>query len=327
MLLTIVASAAVWAVVAGLCLMMGSTGWGWPEKLEWRLPPVLIASLIGASLSAAGVVYQAILRNPLAEPYLLGVSGGASLASYLWQLPALTPIVTAMGSGPAAISQQAFAFAGALVTVALVFLLSSRRGRLDPVTLVLVGVIVNIMIGAVFLLLNALLRDLAQSGGMYNFLVGGIQTNLTLQQERTAAICAGVGWVVLAYISGALNVATLSDDEAEALGLRVQRLRWMGLVVASLVSAAAVSISGPIGFIGLICPHLARLIVGNDQRRLLPVATALGASLLAVADAGSRFLMGESTVATLLPVGVLTGLMGGPFFLWLLWRQRHEAAE
>jgi iron complex transport system permease protein len=131
---------------------------------------------------------------------------------------------------------------------------------------------------------------------------------------------------MLMYVSGELNVAGLSESEAGSLGVRIHRLRWIGLIVASLITAAAVAVSGPIGFIGLVCPHLARLIVGNDQRRLFPLATAMGASLLCIADAVTRLLARESAVNTALPVGVLTGLLGGPFFLILLLQSRRRAA-
>jgi iron complex transport system permease protein len=131
----------------------------------------------------------------------------------------------------------------------------------------------------------------------------------------------------LLWFSGQLNAALLSEAEAESLGVRIHRLRWIGLVLASLMTASAVAVSGPIGFIGLVCPHVGRLLVGNDQRRLLPLATALGAGLLAVADAISRALSRPGAAETILPVGVLTGLLGGPFFLMLLWRSRHRALE
>jgi iron complex transport system permease protein len=130
---------------------------------------------------------------------------------------------------------------------------------------------------------------------------------------------------VLAYVSGQLNAAVLSEPEAEALGVRIHRLRWAALVVASLMTASAVAVSGPIGFIGLVGPHLARLIVGHDQRKLLPVATATGAGLLALADAASRLLAMDRLAGTVLPVGILTGLMGGPFFLMLLWQTRRKS--
>jgi iron complex transport system permease protein len=313
-----------WAVVAAACLCIGSNGSvGWPDRtvLHYRTEPVLMASLVGAALAAAGVVYQAILRNPLADPYLLGVSSGASLASLLWYVGWLST----SGAAVLATGQQAFALIGALASVAVVFLVSARRGRIDPVTLILAGVIVNAVNGALYLLVYFTHPEIVARGGAFIFLVGGIQTNLTTQQELAAACAAGIGWLVLAYLSGPLSIANLGEAEAESLGVRIHRLRWIGLIVASLITAAVVAVSGPIGFVGLICPHLARLIVGHDQRRLLPAATALGAALLAAADAISRYLTADQFLRTQLPVGVLTGLLGGPFFLGLLWRSRRRA--
>ena len=286
---------------------------------------VLLASLVGASLSAAGVAYQAVLRNPLAEPYLLGVSSGASLAAYLWRFPTLG---VALGAAGLAVTQQLFAFAGALAAVAVVFALASRRGRVEPVTLLLVGVIVNAVNGSIYLLVNALAKDMTGgSGGEVAFLVGVIQTNLEPRQVIASAAVVAAGWAVLAYLAGQLNAAVLSETEAESLGVRIHRLRWAALVVASLMTASAVAISGPIGFVGLVAPHLARLAIGHDQRRLLPVATAVGASLLALADAASRLLAMDTLAGSVLPVGVLTGLMGGPFFLLLLWQTRRRGSD
>jgi iron complex transport system permease protein len=316
---TVAACAAAWGVVAALCLLIGSTGEvGWPSRdvLRIRREYVLLASLVGAALASSGVVYQAILRNPLADPYLLGASSGAMLATYLWQFPAVT-VALALG-------EQAFAFAGALAAVGVVFAIASRGGRLEPITLLLVGVIVNAVNGSVFLLINAIVKDPATPGGPLTFLVGGLQTNLRPAQMWTAAAIVAGGWLVLLYLGGQLNVAQLGDGEATALGVRIHRLRWVALVIASLVTAAAVAVSGPIGFIGLVCPHLARLMVGNDQRKLLPLATALGAGLLCIADAVSRWLAREGAAGTALPVGVLTGLLGGPFFLLLLWRNARS---
>jgi iron complex transport system permease protein len=125
------------------------------------------------------------------------------------------------------------------------------------------------------------------------------------------------------YFCWQLNAAGLDDGEAESLGVRIHRLRWIALVAASLMTAAAVAISGPIGFVGLVCPHVGRLVVGTDQRRLLPVSTAIGAILLMSADAVCRYLSGENLLGNLLPVGVLTGLLGGPVFLWLLFRAKR----
>jgi iron complex transport system permease protein len=321
LLLTIVAALALWAVLAGACLMVGSTGGiGFPsaEQYGYRLELVLLASLIGAALAASGVVYQAILQNPLADPYLLGVSSGASLAAYVWRFAPITGVALAW-------SQQAFAFAGAIAAVAVVFVIAGARGRLQPLALLLVGVIVNAVNGSIYLLLNSINRGLAGTGGVEMFLVGGLQTNLESSQKWAAAICVGIGGIILLAISGQLNVAVLSEGEAMSLGVRIHRLRWIALVVASLVTASAVAISGPIGFVGLVCPHLARLFVGHDQRRLLPTAAALGAGLLAVADAASRKLASQGGIDTQLQVGVLTGLLGGPFFLLLLWQSSRRA--
>jgi iron complex transport system permease protein len=316
----LLACSAAWAAIALGCLCVGSTDWGWPSAITmpFRVESVLIASLVGAALAGAGLTYQAVLRNPLADPYLLGVSSGASLAVYVW------PFV--FGAAPALLgsfSQQVFAFAGGTISVTVVFLLAQRRGRLEPVTMILVGVIVNAVNGAVFLLVHYLTQRFVasgQSGDPLRFLVGAFNTNLTAAQQWTAAIVVLIGLAALLYMSGALAVAGLGDAEAESLGVRVHRVRWASLVAASLVTASAVAVSGPIGFVGLVCPHLARLVVGADVRRLLPVSIALGASLLAVADAGSRRL-------EQLPVGVLTGLLGGPFFLFLLWRSRGRATQ
>jgi iron complex transport system permease protein len=322
---TCAASLLFWAGIAILCMYVskgpdGSYAWAWPRdpfiRAE-RSTVVLVASLIGAALSSAGVAYQAVLRNPLAEPYLLGVSGGAMLAGYL-----------AAVSAGSALGLQSAAFIGAITSLAFVLLLSQRRGRIEPVTLLLVGVIVSSICGAVYLFIYHfnLRREISfGTGGVFRFLVGGINTNLTPRQIQTAAAIIAAGWLVLLYLTGELNVATLSEAEAQALGVRIHRLRWIALITASLVTASAVAISGPIGFIGLVCPHVARLLVGADQRRLLPVATAFGAALLASADALSRGLSHQTYGP--LPVGIITGLLGGPFFLSLLWRRRAMTAR
>jgi iron complex transport system permease protein len=326
--MTIAFSAAAWAVIAIACVMVGSTGSvAWPNAAQFhvRSEVVLTASLVGAALAAAGVAYQAILRNPLADPYLLGASSGASLAAYLWRFPFLSGLI-ALSGAQQAISQQTFAFLGAIISVSVVFALAGARGRLEPLTLLLVGVIVNAVNGSLFLFADAIHKNLPAGEGPLTFLVGAIQTNLTAAQFDVALTIIAVGFVVLAFIGGQLNVAALSDAESQSLGVRIHRLRWIALITASLITAAAVAISGPIGFVGLICPHLARLIVGQDQRILLPVSTAAGAALLAIADALSRKLSGSGALETMLPVGVLTGMLGGPFFLLLLWQSRRSPA-
>ncbi len=321
LLLTFAIGAIIWLIAAALALMVGSTATGWPTKelFDERYPRVLLASLIGAALAAAGTVYQAILRNPLADPYLLGVSSGSALFAYFWRLPAAAVVTTSLFASP--ITQQSFAFIGGLVSIAIVFLLAARRGRLEPLTLLLTGVIMNIINAALFLLINELYRDQSTQA---SFLVGGLQTPSNFQLQivaYTVALC----FFLLLLLTPHLNIALLSEAEAESLGLSIHRLRWIALILASLMTASVVAISGPIGFVGLLCPHVSRLLAGNDQRKLFPLATASGAALLALADAASRLLSQRQFTGFLLPVGILTALLGGPFFLFLLWRTRRRS--
>lgn len=323
LLKSILIATGIWAVVAVACMMVGSTGrieWPKDDVFEFRRDSILITSLIGAALASSGCVYQAILRNPLADPYLLGVSAGASLAAYVWRLTSFAGLLAILG----AMSQQAFAFLGAMAAVGIVFALATRRGRIEPITLLLVGVIVNAVCGSLYLLLIQFNKSPAGSGSEMAFLVGGLQTSLLPEQKWAALAVVSVGWVILLYFAGWLNAAALSDDEARSLGVGIHLLRWISLIIASLMTASAVAISGPIGFVGLVAPHMARLVVGVDQRKLLPLSTAFGAILLCVADSAGRFLAHRSLAGQWLPVGVLTGLMGGPFFLLLLWQTRRR---
>jgi len=312
-----------WLAAAALCVMVSSTSTrlNWPADTEIfrvRLDRVLISSLVGAALAAAGVAYQAVLRNPLADPYLLGASSGASLFAYVWQLPALAGAAASM-TVLSSFSQQSFAFLGAILAVGIVLGVAGRRGTLEPITLLLVGVIINSINGSIFLTVSEFRKD----NRMALFLIGGIQENVTTAQLLSAAILAGLAFVVLLYASGWLNVAPLDESEAQALGVRIHRLRWLAMGMASLITAAAVAISGPIGFVGLICPHLGRLLAGTDHRRLLPMATALGAVLLLVADSATRFLSNPTLLGTQLQVGIVTSFLGGPFFLLLLIYRRR----
>jgi len=316
-----------WLVAAGLASLVGSTGsFAAPASSDawrFRLELVVVASLVGAALSAAGVAYQSVLRNPLAEPYLLGASTGASLSAYLWRLPAIGAALASLHPLLGAISQPVMAFGGAVLAVAVVFALAMHRGRIDPLRAILVGVIVNSLLASVYLLLNELIKELPGAGGTMSFLVGAVQASLSSGQLLAATVFIAIGWMALLSVAPALSAAQLGDDEAAALGVRVHRLRWVALGAGSLVTAAAVAISGPIAFVGLICPHAARLLVGHDTRKLLPVATAIGAAALVLADAASRWLGHADRLGVVLPVGVLTSLLGGPVFLWLLARRER----
>jgi iron complex transport system permease protein len=286
-----------------------------------RLERVYVALLVGAALAGAGVAYQAVLRNDLADPYLLGVASGASLGSYLWKLPALASIAAAMHPALASASQQSFAFVGGLLSAGIVLGVAGWRGRLEPTVLVLVGVILSTITASLLLLLHTLVKTLPGSGYFQSVMIGEF-TDLPNGQFIVALVICGLCAIELLRRAGRLNLSRLDDDEAQSLGLSVRRERWIVMALASLMTAAAVALAGPIGFVGLICPHLARAIVGSDARRLLPAAMGLGAALLVLADALSRYFAATGRLNTIVPVGVITSLLGGPFFLLLLLRRK-----
>lgn len=276
---------------------------------DLRLPRVLLGMLVGASLALAGASFQGILRNPLADPYIVGTSAGAALGAALGivlhlpsPLPWLSPV-------------PALAFLGALGAMVLVYRLA-RIGNTVPVeTFLLAGVVVGSFAGAMVSFLLTLAReDLPR---IVFWLMGSLAQ---ADGDRVALVAPYllVGGVGLFLLSPALNLASLGDEAAWSLGVEVERLKLQVVLAGSLVTAAAVSTSGLIGFLGLAVPHLARMIVGPDHRVLLPASALGGAAFLVLADTAAR------TVAapTELPVGVLTALVGAPFFFWLLHRRR-----
>ena len=315
------ASAAVVAVavLGGVCV--GTTGEvGWPAAflLELRLPRAVVAACVGGALAAAGVGYQAVLRNPLADPYLLGASGGAALAAYAWTL---APVAAALPAWVAGLGQQGVAFAGAVAAVGVVLALAGGTGRIEPTRAVLVGVVVGILCGGLFALLTQLFRE--PGGGAISFLFGRVPDPAAWQVwTLSGATLPGVA--LLAVGAGAMASLGLAEAEAASLGVATDRARWGVLIVASLLAAAATAAAGPVGFVGLMGPHLGRLLVGPDPRRLLPVATAVGAALLLFADGLGRY--GVRWAGTTVPAGVVTNLIGGPFFLLLLYGRRGRVS-
>lgn len=310
-------------------LWIGSSGFSWPsdpEILKARGQRVSLAFLVGAALGCAGTIFQAVLRNPLADPYLLGISSGASLGVFCWKVPAISGAILTtapwLSSGP-----YYFAIAGAWLTTALVLTIVSIRRRTDPSTIVLVGVMVSTIVGAILLLMYQFVRSLPGSGYFQSLFVGELQSNVALNEIATQAFVL-TGFIVLAmYWRRPLDLLMLSDDEARSLGVKVGWYRIALLILASLITAQAVALSGPIGFVGLIAPHAGRLLVGSTHARLIWVATLLGAILLTSADALTRGLAHFDTVNTVLPIGVVTSLIGGPLFIALLLRdvKRREA--
>jgi iron complex transport system permease protein len=272
-----------------------------------RLPRVLGGVLVGAALGAAGAAYQAMFRNPLVSPDILGVSAGAGLGALL-----------AIYLGWPVVGIQAAAFCGGLVAVGLVTMVAGRVRRHDPVlVLVLAGVAVATLLAAGTSLLKILADPYTQLPAMTYWLLGGLSA-VTRGDVLAVAPAIAAGILPLWLLRWRMNLLSLADEEAMALGVDVRRVRIVLVAAATLMTAAAVSISGTIGWVGLVVPHVARLLVGPDFRRLMPMALLLGASFLVAADTLAR------TAAPIeIPLGVLTAVTGAPFFLWLLARARR----
>jgi len=315
---TLLAGAAVLAVTAAtLC---GSAGCGWPAASDalltaLRLPRALAAFVVGALLALAGALMQVLLRNPLADPYVLGLSGGAAAGALAALLAAAH---FGLGrDGAAAVG----AVAGALLALALLLALLRRALRQLSATpfavshrLILTGVMIAAGFGALITLMLTLAPD-AQLRGMVFWLMGDLEDSRHLLPATLALALAGA-WALAN--AGCLNLLARGESFAQLLGVPVARLRIGTLCAASLATAAAVAVAGTVGFIGLVVPHALRLVCGNDQRLLLPASLLAGGALLTLADLAAR------TVAApiQLPVGVITALVGVPVFLWLLARGR-----
>jgi len=314
---TVLGGFVTWLVVAGAAVVVGGRLWSSGSaaqlhNLLWlRLEWVATASAVGAALALSGLALQALLRNPLAEPYILGVSGGAGLA-YI-----LASLFLSMAAAPAA------AVLGAMATVGLVYAIARRRGRLEPYTLLLAGVILNAFYGAAIMLVTAVVRP-NQRGEIAVWMMGTIShfgPQWTL--IGLVALLAVAGGVLFAFLAKGFNLVAVGEDTAGALGVRVHRLRLVTFVAASLLAGVSVALAGPIGFVGLIVPHVLRMILGPDHRRLVPAALFTGAAFLVLADLAA--CLWEGTANRAVPVGVLTAMCGGPFFIYLLrtrWRKR-----
>lgn len=272
---------------------------------EVRFPRVLLASLVGAVLACAGGAYQATFHNPLADPYLLGVASGAGLGVTV----ALTQSESLLGSTGVVVT--AAAFVGALLAVGLAYGLGTGVGGRSGASLILAGMAVAAMLGALQTLL--LQRDDEAIRDVYAWLLGRLNT-AGWDEVRLLAPIALVTIVVLIGAARHLDLLALGDDEAASLGVRPARLRLLVVVAATLATAAAVSVSGLIGFVGIVVPHAIRLTAGPSYRRILPLSVFGGAAFLCLADLGARTLLAPAEI----PIGVLTALVGAPFFLLLL---------
>lgn len=273
-----------------------------------RLPRTLLAALVGMALASSGGAFQALLRNPLADPFILGVSGGAALGS-----------VAAIGFHLPFAWISIAAFLGAVAAMLIIFAVAGMKSRFESTSLLLTGVIFNAFCFAMILFINAVVT-MEQAYQIIFLLIG----NLEVTDIGTVAVVAFFvisGFVVLCLASGKMNVLSLGDEEAKSLGVNVVRLKTLVFVAASFMVGAAVAASGLIGFVGLFIPHAVRLIFGADHRLLIPASGFAGAAFLVAADTAARTILMHTGYATELPVGVITALIGAPVFMVLLKRK------
>ncbi len=272
-----------------------------------RLPRIIFAGIVGASLSLGGVIFQALLRNPLADPYVLGISGGSALG-------AIVGIVTGVGSFYLGV--PLLAFLGALVTVFLVFVVAGgTRGPLLDNSLLLSGVVVNAFFSAAILFFLSVVNSMELHS--ITFWLMGDLSRASMKEIIMAAFCLIAGFVFLYAQARKLNILVQGEETALHLGVNVERTKQWLLIVTSLITAVAVSLAGIIGFVGIMVPHLMRLVFGSDHRLLLPVSALFGACFLVVADTLARVVLAPAE----LPVGVITALCGAPYFIFLLKRK------
>jgi iron complex transport system permease protein len=276
-----------------------------------RLPRTLAGALVGSMLASAGVVFQGLLRNPLATPFTLGVSAGAALGAML----AITFSWSFAWAGVPA--SAAASFLGSLAAVGIVYALARARHRgLSTNVLLLAGVTMNAFFSALILFVQYF-ADFSQTYRILRWLMGDLDIS-SYQPVVTALPLLVLSFASFAWLARPLNLLSLGDESAETRGLNVTAAQRTAFVSASLATGAAVSVGGPVGFIGIVVPHLVRLIVGPDHRLVLPASALFGAAFLVGCDVLARTVMSPIE----LPVGVITALIGGPFFLWLLVRKR-----
>jgi iron complex transport system permease protein len=279
--------------------------------LQIRLPRILAGALVGAGLASAGVMYQGVFRNPMADSYLLGASAGASFAYTLAAIYASTLTLSFIGLG----IFQIVAFTGAVLTVFLVYFMSRVGNKVPITTLLLSGIVVNIFILSLQTVFE--LRSGKAIMGIVAWIAGGF-TNITWTHIYAVFPFVLVGTLIAYFFTKDLNMLSLGDDTAQHLGVNTERVRQILLLTGSLITGAAVSISGVIGFVGLIIPHMTRLVIGPDHRILLPTSAIVGAIFLILCDSLARVATGASE----LPVGVITALAGTPFFIYLLRKRK-----
>jgi iron complex transport system permease protein len=278
---------------------------------QLRLPRVLLAAVVGAALATAGAVFQALFRNPMADPAIIGVSSGAALG-------AIVVILAGWGAALGGMGVSGAAFVGALGTAFLVYRLARLGPSVQVATLLLAGIAVAAIISAAISLVMTFSGQEIRS--IYFWLLGGLGARGWQSLAAATPFVAG-GMAVALLAARDLNLAALGEERAAQLGLEVDRFKVLMLATGALLTAAAVSVAGLIGFVGLMTPHILRLVVGSDHRRLVPASILGGAAFMILADLAARTLVRPEEI----PVGAVTAVLGGPFFLYLLRRERRVA--
>ena len=278
---------------------------------QLRLPRVLLAAVVGAGLATAGAVFQALFRNPMADPAIIGVSSGAALG-------AIVVILAGWGGALNGMGVSGAAFVGALATAFVVYRLARLGPSVQVATLLLAGIAIAAIISAAISLVMTFSGQEIRS--IYFWLLGGLGAR-GWQSLEAAAPFVAVGIVVAMAAARDLNLSALGEERAAQLGLEVDRFKVTMLATGALLTAAAVSVAGLIGFVGLMTPHILRLVVGSDHRRLIPACILGGAAFMILADLAARTAVRPEEI----PVGAVTAVLGGPFFLYLLRRERKAA--
>lgn len=272
-----------------------------------RLPRILLGFCIGGALSLAGVVLQALFRNPLVEPYTLGVAGGAGLAA---------SVVIAVGAAHS-VTLPFAGFAGALASILMVHAIGRRTSGGGISGLLLTGIMVSFISTAVIMLILSISRS-EEAHGILFWLMGNLEQG-TMGLVKWIAPVVIVSWIVCFLRAWDLNAIALGDEESAHLGIDTERAKWHFLMLASLLAGVAVSVAGIIGFVGLVVPHCVRMLMGTDHRMLIPASFMAGGAFLVVCDTVARTVLSPVE----LPVGVITGIIGGVLFLWLILRKKE----
>jgi iron complex transport system permease protein len=308
----------VWSIIGSHVLGSAPADASGPnDAIIWeiRAPRVVLALLVGAGLAITGVAVQAMVRNPLADPYVMGVESGAAAAAV-----AVIYLARHTSGDAPVIPPTVAAFLGALATIALVFGLARKGGSVSSLRLLLVGVAVSYALSGITSFFLYASPDPGAQAAVLFWILGGLGGAEWSTIPVAAAILA-VGFVAIWYHARPLNALSLGDDSAASLGMRPDRLRTRLLVICALMVATLVPLVGPIGFVGLVVPHVGRLLFGADHRRLIPAAVLIGGLYLMGVDLVARIAFAPSEV----PIGVVTSILGAPFFLWLLQRRGASA--